>query len=220
MGGLPRARLHFMPGTAVHRPGRPRGVRSGLTRQRIVTAARSVFSECGYDATTFQAVATRADLTRPAINHYFANKQLLYRAVLEQAESLVGRAVDRARTEVDLVAQLSAFTLSAAQLDEGDRTAAAFVVTAVLDAQRHPELQELVGDVSASTREFLGWALTAALDRGELVTDADVPALTEMLLAVLWGIGFYVAFVGDREESETVIAHVESLWAHQLWQLR
>jgi len=191
-----------------------------LTRERIVTAARVVFSEFGYDATTFQAIATRADLTRPAINHYFANKQLLYRAVLDQTESLVDRAVDRARAEAGLVAQLSSFSLFVAQLDEADRTAAAFVVTAVLDAQRHPELRQLVGDVSAATREFLGWALTAALDRGELATVADVPALTEMLLAVLWGVAFYAAFVGDREESVAVIANVEALLAHQLWQLR
>jgi len=33
-----------------------------------VRAAREVFSELGYDAATFQAIAIRADLTRPAIN--------------------------------------------------------------------------------------------------------------------------------------------------------
>ena len=40
-------------------------------------AAREVFSELGYDAATFQAIAIRADLTRPAINHYFASKRVL-----------------------------------------------------------------------------------------------------------------------------------------------
>ena len=52
-------------------------------------AAREVFSELGYDAATFQAIAIRADLTRPAINHYFASKRLLYREVVEQTNAMV-----------------------------------------------------------------------------------------------------------------------------------
>ncbi len=50
-------------------------------------AAREVFSELGYDAATFQAIAIRADLTRPAINHYFASKRLLYQEVVDQTNA-------------------------------------------------------------------------------------------------------------------------------------
>lgn len=185
-----------------------------------MVAARGAFSELGYDATTFQAVASRANLTRPAINHYFASKQLLYRAVLEDTEKVVELAVEQAQTESTLVGQLTWFTLSLAQLDEDDRMSAGFVISAMLDSQRHPELRPLVGDVQAATRRFLTGALTDAVDRGELTTAADVPTLSEMLLAVLWGVGFYVAFVGDRKESAAVIANVHALLAHQLWQLR
>jgi len=185
-----------------------------------VTAARAVFSELGYGATTFQAVASRAALTRPAVNHYFANKQLLYRAVLDEADAMVTDAVQQALTQTDLLEQLSTFVLVVAQLDQDDRTVAAFVVTAVLDAERHPELRDLVGGTSLITRDFLSGVLTAAIERGELSTEVDVGALSELLLAVLWGIGFYVAFVGDQQESAAVIAHVRLLLANQLWQLR
>lgn len=185
-----------------------------------MTAARAVFSELGYGATTFQAVASRAALTRPAVNHYFANKQLLYRAVLDEADAMVTDAVQQALTQTDLLEQLSTFVLVVAQLDQDDRTVAAFVVTAVLDAERHPELRDLVGGTSLITRDFLSGVLTAAIERGELSTEVDVGALSELLLAVLWGIGFYVAFVGDQQESAAVIAHVRLLLANQLWQLR
>lgn len=185
-----------------------------------MTAARGAFSELGYGATTFQAVASRAALTRPAVNHYFANKQLLYRAVLDEAEAMVTDAVQQALTQTDLLEQLSTFVLVVAQLDQDDRTVAAFVVTAVLDAERHPELRDLVGGTSLITRDFLSGVLTAAIERGELSTEVDVGALSELLLAVLWGIGFYVAFVGDQQESAAVIAHVRLLLANQLWQLR
>lgn len=206
-----------VPAVRAHRPGRPRGARSGLTRERIVTAARGVFSECGYAATTFQAVAERAQLTRPAVNHYFANKQQLYAAVLAEYSQIIVAAIDAARTQTGLLQRLSSLTT---QLHRGERAAAAFVVTAVLDAQRHPELRDLAQGLEAPAREFLTGALTEAIDQGELVTASDVSTLTEMVLAVLWGIGFYVAFVGGYEESEAVIAHVNAMLAQQLWQLR
>ena len=46
-------------------PGRPPAAKAAETRKRILRAAREVFSERGYDAATFQAIAIRADLTRP-----------------------------------------------------------------------------------------------------------------------------------------------------------
>lgn len=208
--------VHEVP---FQRVGRPRGARSGVTRERIILAAGGVFAEFGYHAATFQAVAARAHLTRPAINHYFANKQLLYQAVLNRSESLLDNAVEGARTENGLVARLSSVIYAYAQLGEEDRTAAAFCVTAVLDAQRDPGLRLLVGDLQGPTRRFLTETLTEAVDRGELVTAAPVGDLTETLLAVLWGIGFYIAAVGDHDESAVVIANVQALLANRLWQL-
>src|ERR1700749_2215938 len=84
-------------------PGRPPAAKAAETRKRILRAAREVFSERGYDAATFQAIAIRADLTRPAINHYFANKRVLYWQVLEEANSGgVAAGVQRARGETTL----------------------------------------------------------------------------------------------------------------------
>ena len=52
-----------MPHTASRGPGRPPAAKAAETRERILRAAREVFSELGYDAATFQAIAIRADLT-------------------------------------------------------------------------------------------------------------------------------------------------------------
>ena len=127
--------------TASRGPGRPPAAKAAETRERIIQAAREVFSELGYDAATFQAIAIRADLTRPAINHYFASKGVLWREVVEQTNSLVvsaGRA--RAQDETSLLDRLSVFFTAAMQTDSEDRSAAAFLVTSVLESQRHPEL--------------------------------------------------------------------------------
>src|SRR3981081_107051 len=129
-----------VPYTATRGPGRPPAAKAAETRERIVRAAREVFSELGYDAATFQAIAIRADLTRPAINHYFASKRVLWREVVEQTNALVVSAgMVRAKGETTLLARLSAFFAVAMQSDSEDRSAAAFLVTSVLEQQRHPD---------------------------------------------------------------------------------
>ena len=100
-----------------------------------------MFSELGYDAATFQAIAIRADLTRPAINHYFASKRVLWSEVVEQTDApIVSAGIAQGAGRDLLLARLSAFFSAATQAETEDRSAAAFLVTSVLESQRHPEL--------------------------------------------------------------------------------
>jgi TetR/AcrR family transcriptional regulator, repressor for uid operon len=188
-----------------------------VTRKRILRAAREVFSERGYDAATFQAIAIRADLTRPAINHYFANKRELYWQVLEETNDVVVAAsVERAREETTLTGRVSAFIERATAADIENRTAAAFLITATLESQRHPELGRSEADSVHTTREFLSWAINDGIQRGELTADTDASALTEMLIAVLLGVGFYAGFVGSRHELDPVTDQLRQLLARSL----
>lgn len=47
------------------------------TRQRILEAAREMFVERGYEATTMRAIAERIEYTPTAIYHHFRNKEAL-----------------------------------------------------------------------------------------------------------------------------------------------
>ncbi len=176
-----------------------------------------VFSERGYAAATFQAIAVRADLTRPAINHYFANKQMLYLEVVEQTNTLiVAAAVERAQQETTLIDRLSEFIAAAARYDSEHPSSAAFLLTAVLESRRHPELCRTEADSLRTTREFLTRAIDEAVGNGELAADTDVVSLTEMLLAVLCGVGFYAGFVGSRQQMLAVTAQLQQLMAGNL----
>ncbi|OBB48630.1 TetR/AcrR family transcriptional regulator [Mycobacterium sp. 852002-51961_SCH5331710] len=210
-----------MPHTASRGPGRPPAAKAAETRERIIGAAREVFSELGYDAATFQAIAIRADLTRPAINHYFSNKQVLWREVVQQTNAAIvsaGRA--RAEDETNLLARLSAYFTAAMQAESEDRSAAAFLVTSVLEAQRHPELADEEHDSLRHSREFVAWAVNEAIQRGELTTDTEVESLVEMLVAVMWGMGFYAGFVGSHDELKAVVRQFELLMSNNLWRLQ
>jgi TetR/AcrR family transcriptional regulator, repressor for uid operon len=176
-------------------------------------AAREVFSERGYDAATFQAIAIRADLTRPAINHYFSNKRTLYDEVAKETnEVVIAASVRQARNQTTLVGRVSAFIDATTQADIENRTAAAFLITVALESQRHPELSQEEADSIRVTREFLSWAIDDAISNGELAADTDAAALTETLIAVLLGIGFYAGFVA-KHELDTVTRHLQQLLA-------
>jgi len=209
-----------VPHTASRGPGRPPAAKAAETRVRIIQAARDVFSELGYDAATFQAIAIRSDLTRPAINHYFASKQVLWREVVQQTNAqIVSAGMSRARGEPNLLRQLSAFFSAAMQADSEDRSAAAFLVTSVLESQRHPELKGDEHDPLKKSREFVGWAVNDAIERGALTTDTDITHLVEMLVAVMWGMGFYAGFIGNHDELSAVVHKFELLMANKLWNL-
>ncbi|OBG23743.1 TetR/AcrR family transcriptional regulator [Mycobacterium sp. 852002-51057_SCH5723018] len=190
-----------MSPTASRRPGRPPAAKADETRQRIMQAARLVFSERGYDGATFQGIAIRADLTRPAINHYFSTKRLLYREVLEQTNALViGEGIRQAERESTLVGRLTAFISAAVRANSDNPAVSAFLVTAVLESQRHPELSGAQIDSVRISREFLTTAVNDAIEGREVAPDIDASALVETLIVVLCGVGFYAGYIRSYEE--------------------
>lgn len=207
-----------MPSTGSRRPGRPPAAKADETRQRIIQAAREVFSERGYDGATFQGIAVRADLTRPAINHYFSSKRMLYREVLEQTnEIVIGAGIRRAQRETTLAARLTAFIAVAMRANSDNPAVSAFLITAVLESQRHPELSQTENDSVRISRDFLTRVVNDAIERGELVADIDASALVETLLVVLSGVGFYSGYIRSYEEMLAVTDMLRQLLEGALW---
>jgi AcrR family transcriptional regulator len=210
-----------MPQTARRRPGRPPAANADDTRKRIVQAARQVFSERGYDGATFQAIAVRADLTRPAINHYFSSKRVLYREVARQTNELVITAnIRRAERETTPMGRLTAFISAAVRANSENPSGSAFSVTSVLESQRHPELSAADNDVVQICRDFLTRVVDDAIERGEIIADIDTSALVETLLVVLCGVGFYAGYVRSYEEMLAISDVLRQLLEGALWRPR
>ncbi len=66
------------------------------TRQEILDAALTVFSQKGYHATRLADIAAAADVTRGAIYHHFNNKADLYAALINEASTVGSEAVQQA----------------------------------------------------------------------------------------------------------------------------
>jgi AcrR family transcriptional regulator len=58
--------------------------RGAATRERLVTAARELFGQRGYDATSIEAVLEVSEVARGALYHHFASKAELFNAVAEE----------------------------------------------------------------------------------------------------------------------------------------
>jgi AcrR family transcriptional regulator len=207
-----------VPQTAKRRPGRPPAAKADETRKRILQAAREVFSERGYDGATFQAIAVRADLTRPAINHYFSSKRALYREVARQTNEFVITAnIRRAERETTPMGRLAAFISAAVRANSENPSGSAFLVTSVLESQRHPELSAADNDVVRICREFLTQVVDDAIERGEIAADIDASGLVETLLVVLCGVGFYAGYVRTYEEMLAISDMLRQLLEGALW---
>ena len=196
-----------MPSSSRRGPGRPPAAKSAETRARILSAAREVFSELGYDAATFQEIAVRSDLTRPAINHYFSTKTHLYREVVAAAHQMViAGGYAQARRATGFADRVEAFIGVALAAAEHDRSMAACLLNSVLECQRHPELRQDDHDLLHTVRDFAGWALRDGVAQGELRADLDLGVTTELLVAMLCGLGFYAGFIGEPERLPRVVS--------------
>jgi TetR/AcrR family transcriptional regulator, repressor for uid operon len=94
----------------------------------------------------------------------------------------------------------------------------AFLVTAVLESQRHPELTAAEIDSVIISREFLMSAVNDAIERGEVAPGIDASALVETLIVVLCGVGLYSGYVRSYEEILAVTDVLRKLLEGALWQ--
>lgn len=120
-------------------------------RQRLVAAARRLFAEQGYEATTLQQIVAEARTSVGNCYFYFANKEALLLAVAEQFRSEVAHEIDAAMVT----------------LAPGPSRLAAAVYTGVLAVLRQPEVARvaLYGAVFPSLRAVAVELFAARISR-------------------------------------------------------
>jgi AcrR family transcriptional regulator len=197
-------------GARPRRRGRPAASGGPSTEQSILRSAREVFAESGYEGATFAEIAARAGVTRPAVNHYFPGKPALYAAVFAATQdAVVTLGLSSAADDATSTERIGAFLHTAAQVDAGDRSFARFIAASLVDAFRHPELAEHAERQIDAVRDFVRTTLGAGVAAGEIRDDLDLDTTTELLVAVMWGMGLYAGFVGTHEQLVAVVGQFE-----------
>jgi AcrR family transcriptional regulator len=133
--------------TSSHRPpARKRAAHLGPERRRpqVLDAALDLFLERGYEGASMQAVADRAEVTKPVVYACFPSKEELFRALLRREEARILGEIQAAFAEADLADPERTLT--------GGFTAFLHAVAASPEVYRLIFLQEGGGNMAVARR--------------------------------------------------------------------
>jgi AcrR family transcriptional regulator len=196
------------------------GADSTETRARILRAAREIINERGYEAASFQAIASRAGLSRPTMHYYFHTRAQIYDCLVAKAYSIVTECIAQAKREDTLLNQLSAFVTAAYRSGLADRSMLRFTVMAHLESHRSASRRENPGPVISAVHAFYASMVDDAIARGEIPADTDAMAVVHMLLAMFLGMGFYAGFIVDQNDMAVIAKQLRQLMTRGLLDLQ
>jgi len=150
------------------------------TRQRLLGAARRLFTSRGYDAATIRDIASEADLSTGAVFASFSDKAELFNEVIiadcETLLAAMASVADAGSTAETLLRMLS---LGYEQhYEQLPLTQAAMGFSWVRDSQHEERYRQVLRRVVAQLADVL----RKGVERGELSASLDVPLTSEMLL--------------------------------------
>ena len=165
--------------TPVRAPTR-RALAKQQTRIKVLTAARRLFSEQGYEGATIRDIAAAAGMSTGAVFANFTDKSDLFREIMtDDMEALLAAmrdAGERGRNVEDALLEvfMAGYTFYKSRLQ---LARAAFSVSWTSD--NGPTLRGLAS--SQAFRDLFGAQLTAAVQRGELPKEPEVELRSQML---------------------------------------
>ena len=169
-------------------PGRPAGVDSVDTRQRVIDAACRCFAQYGYGPATNNLISEMAGVTAGSVYYHFGSKSGLFDAV---CTDVYGKIVARTVAAMDgphsLHGLLRAVLTESMRLNHESPDLAGFVATAPIDAGRHPELAEVFGKQAAMMTEVLADAVTAGQAGGLIAAELDPVEVAVLISAIVDG---------------------------------
>ncbi len=158
------------------------------TADRLMTAAQTAFSQAGFAATSLDALAAGAGVTRGALHHRFGNKTGLFEAVLRRIVAEIGAEIE---------------VIDAAEPDRWMAFCACF--HGYLDAVLHPDRARILFQDAPSVMGVQAMDILLEDGFGELVADiqdhiahariapADPTALAHMLNGATLNLAFWAA---------------------------
>ena len=167
-----------------------RQAQARATRLKVIEAAKSLFTEHGYPATTIEAIAEAADTPLPTVYRLFGSKQTLLATVLDtafggddQPVSFGDRpAVRAARAEPDPVKMVNAFARIAREFME--RSSAILHVLATA-AEVDPDAAGLLAEIRRQRHVGQSRIVTALDAIGGLDPSLDTAEAADIVYALM-----------------------------------
>lgn len=173
-----------------------RDERREAARLWLLRVAADLFARKGVDATSMADIAEAADLSPPALYHYFSNRrELINEATRYATENILDSITAAEQNEGPPLEQLHDLALRHAEFVVGAGPGTVrFIYWSILDGAFTP--QEEGDEFAAGYRgsaAFFRRVLTEAKSRGEIRADADIELVTTLLLACFAGLDVEIA---------------------------
>ena len=177
-----------------------------------------MFATTGYERASLKQIAEDAGITRNAITNYYASKIELYGAALASVHDVVaGRILDDAKEVTGSVhRRVMAVFESAVTFSQTDETFVRFFVISTADAITHPELREKALLPIDSVRGYVGNLLATAAQAGEIDTEMDTEATTQVCMDLLWGLAMDLGFYSDEQRTQRTMRAIDRIVAATL----
>ena len=172
--------------------------KGGQTQRHIFDCALELFREKGFDATTMQEVASRADVAKSAAYYYFPSKEAIiqayYEVVQTEQERLCAEVFEQSK---DLKTRLAAAMHSKFSLAKDDRRLLG-VVFRYTGEPEHP-----LSCLGRGTREIRRRA--TAVFQQAIAVERLPKDLKQLLPLALWSLqmGLLVMFLYDTSAGQT-----------------
>lgn len=147
------------------------------TRQEILDAALTVFSQQGYHAARLTDIADTAHVTRGAIYHHFENKAKLYTALIAEASAMGSGVVQQAIEDGSSFTETCGLILiNSLTLLESNRQMRQITELTLFKTGQDPELHELESmrrQQAVTTIEGIAMFMQQGIQNGDLRADLD-----------------------------------------------
>lgn len=196
------------PTTPRTRTGRPTRAEADELEDRIRRTAVELFLEHGFDATSMNALAVAAGVTKRTLYARYGDKRTVFVAAISWAMAQLRweqpPSVDEAD---DLVAGLT--TIARATLERAiDPDITRLIRMAITESARFPELATSIDSITYSPRvDTVAHLLARHITAGTIVLD-DVEIAAEQFLAMVVALPARLASYGIYRQSEVEERHL------------
>lgn len=174
--------------------------RNPATEAAVLDAAEAILRDDGARALTMDAVARRAHAGKATLYRWWPTRGALLVAVYERIKGVHPHA-DTGSLRGDLVAFFD-FVLGFWRDGQGGGGQGVVFAQIIAEAQSDDGVAEALTRYRTEREAALVPVLERARARGELAAEADLPALAEQLVALLW----YSLLTGRAERSGAALA--------------